>query len=151
VSDTLLEFTRPASAGTTQVLVVGGGLLGGAIARLASSEGARVVVTSRTPRSHAGLWRRLEPERPLGAKGARVFFALGPRPRENAEVWSAVLPKLVAAAWREGATRVTVCGPAGTGDAGVDAFARGLGQLGGASRTGVVRFGPLYGAEDACV
>jgi hypothetical protein len=133
------------------VLVIGGGLLGAAIGRHATSEGARVIVASRTPRPHAGLWRRLEPERPLGAKDARVLVAIGPHGREGADVWSVVLPRLVAAAWREGATRVTVCGPAGTGEPGCEAFARGLAQLGGASRTAVVRFGPLYGADDACV
>ncbi|MFZ5482472.1 MAG: hypothetical protein ACOZNI_37260 [Myxococcota bacterium] len=132
-------------------LVLGGGLLGAAIARLAAAEGERVVVASRTPKAHAGLWRRLEPDRPLGARDTRVFVALAPRPREDVAVWSDLLPRLVTAAWREGATGVTVCGPAGEGEKGLDAFARGVGQLGAAARTVVLRFGPLYGTDDTCV
>jgi nucleoside-diphosphate-sugar epimerase len=152
VRETLLDIPKPPVAGGAgSVLIVGGGLLGGAIARIASAEGARVIVTSRTPKPHAGLWRLLEPDKPLGAKGAAVFITLGPRPREGVDVWSVALPKLVTAAWREGATRVVVCGPAGTGEAGVDAFSKGLGQLPGGTRTAVARFGPLYGADDACV
>lgn len=100
-------------------LVVGGGLLGAAVARELTRRGAQVVVASRTPRPHAALWRRLE----LGRDGAPGLLPAGGRPR----VWVAVAPKpgepadalygdkltVALRGWLAAGALVTVCLPAG--------------------------------------
>lgn len=131
------------------LVVFGGGHLGAAVARHAATD--RVLVASRTPRPHAGLWRAWDAESGprLPLDGARVVFALGGP--DGATLWPSTLPRLVLAAWRDGAASVTVCGPAGRGEPGLDAFERGLEGLGGAPRTTVVRFGALVGIDDGCL
>jgi hypothetical protein len=54
-----VDGTDVAAAGRNagSVIVLGGGLLGAAVARKASAGGATVTVASRTPRPHPGLWR----------------------------------------------------------------------------------------------
>ena len=54
---------QPLSGG---VLVVGGGVVGAAVARVAART-RPVIVGSRTPRAHAGLWRRYDLRDPLPA------------------------------------------------------------------------------------
>jgi hypothetical protein len=123
------------------------------IARQAAA-GRRVVVASRTPRPHAGLWRRWDAAAglPVPVEGATVVLALAPAPREApGRLWTDAVPRLATEAWRGGAAAVVVCGPAGEGEAGVDAFARGVARLSAAPRTAVVRFGPLFGMDDRCV
>ncbi len=136
------------------LVVFGGGHLGAAVARHAASAGQRVLVCSPTARSHAGLWRAWSADAGLGLPldGAQVLFALSPRrARDAEELWGATLPRLALKAWSQGAAAVTVCGPAGVGEPGIDAFGRGVEQLLRAPRTTVVRFGPLVGVDDDCV
>lgn len=135
-----------------ETLVLGGGLLGAAVARAASASGGRVVVASRTPRAQAGLWRRLDvaaPDKGLVPVGGRVVVALAPGPGEPLTLWSEGLPRLVAWAHREGAATVVVCGPAGRGAPDVDAFSEGAAAIAG--HAAVLRFGPLFGQDDPCV
>jgi nucleoside-diphosphate-sugar epimerase len=81
-----------------------------------------------------------------------VCLALSPLPGEDGvALWGTLVPRLVLAAWRDGATAVTVCGPAGRGEPGIDAFAHAVTALTAAPRTTVLRFGPLFGQDDACV
>ncbi len=147
------ETTEPLAG----VVVFGGGLLGAAIGRRAAADGHRVVVASPTPRSHAGMWCRWREgdAMKLPLMGARVCFALGPAPgADGAALWGTALPRAVLAAWRGGAASVTVCGPAGSADGqepGIDAFHMALAPLLVlAPRTTVLRFGPLFGVDDAC-
>lgn len=128
-------------------MVVGGGFLGAAVARHASARGARVLVCSRTPRPHAGMWQAYDAAngRLRVPSGARVFVAMAPGPAEGLECWTQHLPRAVASAWRQGARSVTVCGPAGD----VGAFGEGVAH--GAGRVTVVRVGPLFGNDDACI
>lgn len=143
----------PLTAPPRDVLVFGGGLLGAALARVASATGARVLVASRRSRPHAGLWRAVDASSlpgDLSPRGARVFLALAPARGDREDLWGAVVPRLAAWAWREGAATVTVCGPAGAGEAGADAFAKGVAQVPG-GRTAVARLGPLFGQDDHCV
>ncbi|MDP2308374.1 MAG: hypothetical protein Q8P18_20315 [Pseudomonadota bacterium] len=136
------------------LIVFGGGHLGGAVARYGAASGRSVMVASPTPRPHSGLWRRWAAGEPVGLRleGATVCIALSPRTsREAPEVWGQVVGRLAASAWRDGAAAVTVCGPAGQGEPGLDAFERGLQDLRAAPRTTVLRFGPLFGVEDGCV
>ncbi len=136
------------------LVVFGGGHLGGAVARHDASAGRSVIIASPTPRTHPGLWRHWSAAEPLRLKleGATVCIALSPRhPREAVELWGHAVPRLAGEAWRDGAASVTVCGPAGRGEPGLDAFERGVADLRGMPRTTVVRFGPLVGADDACV
>jgi hypothetical protein len=136
------------------LVVLGGGRLGGAVARQGAAAGRSVIVASPTPRPHAGLWRRWSAGEPLRVplEGATVCVALSPRTaRDAGEVWGRTVVRLALQAWREGATAVTVCGPAGSGEPGLDAFDAGLEALRAAPRTTVVRFGPLFGVDDGCV
>jgi len=61
------------------IFVVGGGVIGAAVARVAARTGP-VLVGSRTPRAHAGLWLRFDitndPLPPLPER-ARIVLALG--------------------------------------------------------------------------
>jgi uncharacterized protein YbjT (DUF2867 family) len=136
------------------LVVFGGGRLGAAVARQASLAGSRVIVASRTPRPHTGLWRRWEAGDPLRMPiaGARVCIALGPvGGADPGELWETQVPRLALAAWRAGAASVTVCGPAEGDDPGIVRFTRGLGQLSVAPQTTVLRYGPLFGVDDGCV
>jgi len=136
------------------LVVLGGGRLGAAVARQGAGAGRAVLVASPTPRPHAGLWRRWTAGEPLRMplEGSAVCVALSPRSaRDAAELWGQTVPRLALQAWREGAATVTVCGPAGSGEVGLDAFAGGLEALRAAPRTTVVRFGPLFGVDDDCV
>lgn len=120
-------------SGPGGVLVVGGGQLGAAIARQAARQGDRVVVASRTPRPHPGLWRRFD----LDVDNAAALVSDGP-----VRAWICVrgpatdrLGRLAADLDRAGAT-VTLCAP--------------LGAVVG-SRATLLTVGPLFGPEDACL
>lgn len=127
------------------LLVLGGGRLGAAIARAATVP-ARVL--SPTPRPHAGLWQRWSAGEPIPVERARVVVAVAPRtPSEALPLYRDQLPRLVAEAWRGGAERVTVCGPAGRGHPVADAFVEGVARL--PPRTVVLRVGALFGTDDA--
>ncbi|MFN7146003.1 MAG: hypothetical protein ACK4YP_19660 [Myxococcota bacterium] len=144
----------PPEPGVADLVVFGGGHLGGTVARQVAAQGKRVLVLSPTPRPHAGLWRAWEAKSPapVPLRGAHVLLALSPRRKADAaDLWGVTVPMLASAAWREGAAAVTVCGPAGAGEAGIDTFVRGIAQLSGAPRTTVVRFGPLVGVDDGCL
>jgi hypothetical protein len=136
-------------------VVLGGGLLGAAIARHAQTRAQRVVVASRTPRPHAALWRAFEansPPRGLVPRGASVFLTLSPGPRDDAQAFYGVaIPRLVGAAWRDGASRVTLVGPAGHGHPLTDAFTSAVARLPERSRVGVLRVTALFGTDDACL
>lgn len=143
-------ITRPPGP----LVVFGGGHLGSAVARQGAASGRSVLVASPTPRTHSGLWQRWTSDLPVRVpmRGATVVIALSPRTQRDAPaVWGHVVPQLAASAWREGAMAVTVCGPAGQGEPGLDAFQRGVDELRTAPRTTIVRFGPLFGVEDNCV
>lgn len=121
------------------VLVIGGGLLGAAIARQVASTGVQVEVCSRHPRNHAGLWRRLE-EGLTVRPGMKVWVAIGPSPEERGEkVWGEALPAILQKL--EGA-EVLVCGPGGKGEPGIDAFQRAVAEV------PHLLLPVLYGAED---
>ena len=125
------------------VLVLGGGLLGAAIARQLAPQ-QPVVVCSRTPRSHPGLWRRLDDTVEFTA-GQKVFVALGPAPAENGlALWGELLPRLLDRLDRAAST-VQICGPVGGGEPGIDRFVQAT-----AGRR-VLRFPLLFGKEDAVI
>ncbi len=124
-------------------MVLGGGLLGAAIARQLAPQGP-VVVCSRNPRSHPGLWRRLDDTVEFSA-GQKVFIALGPAPAESGvQLWGELLPRLLERLDRAGST-VQICGPAGGGEPGIDHFVRVT-----AGRR-VLRLPPLFGKEDMVI
>lgn len=125
------------------VLVLGGGLLGAAIARQVAAQ-QPVVVCSRNPRSHPGLWRRLDDTVEFSS-GQKVFVALGPSSTENGlALWGELLPRLLDRLDRAGAA-VQICGPAGSGEPGIDRFVRAT-----AGRP-VLRMPLLFGKEDAVI
>lgn len=125
------------------VLVLGGGLLGAAIARQVAAQ-QPVVVCSRTPRPHPGLWRRLDDTVEFSS-GQKVFVALGPSPAENGLVlWGELLPRLLDRLDRAG-SKVQICGPVGGGEPGIDLFVRVT-----AGRP-VLRLPLLFGKEDAVI
>lgn len=130
----------------SDAVILGGGVLGAAIARVAADGGARVSVFSRTPRTHPGLWRRFDLKGGGPAvRDAAVFVALAPGPRDDADTfWAEGVPEVVRAAWLGGARSVTACVPAG----GVPVEPAALQRAG---RTTVLRYGPLVSAEDGCV
>lgn len=133
------------------VLVLGGGLLGAAIARHAASQRSRVIVGSRAPRPHAGLWRRidlLKPPTGMFAEGARLFVAVSVEAKAL-HLWIDVLPRLVEHAWRMRVRAVTVCAPAGRGTPLLDAVERGLSRMD--LRCSVLRLPVLFGHEDRVV
>ena len=131
--------------GGRDVVVFGGGALGGAIARLAATEGNRVVVASREPRPHPGLWRRLDLDGRgrLVEPGARVFIALGPGPKDDPVALNGrVIPEAVARAWREGAESVTICVAGGSPP---------LPSGASGHRATVLHLAPLLATDDRCV
>ncbi len=130
----------------SDAVIFGGGVLGGAIARVAADGGARVRVYSRTSRTHAGLWCRYDAGGVLpGVGGAAVFVALAPGPADvSAALWGTVVPELVRAAWLGGARAVTACVPAAGGSVEPPTLQR-------MGRTTVLGYGPLVSGEDGCV
>ena len=130
----------------SDAVILGGGVLGGAIARVAADGGAQVTVLSRNERPHRGLWRRFEAKgAALLVRDAAVFVALAPGPRDDpAAFWTGLVPDLVRAAWLGGARTVTACVPA----AGAAVEPPALQRVG---RTTVLRYGPLVSAEAGCV
>lgn len=74
-------------------LVVGGGLLGAALARAETALGHQVTVASRHPRHVEGLWRRYSlAEEPCWRAPDRVFVAVAPAAGEKPEVaWGPAL------------------------------------------------------------
>lgn len=116
---------------TTPVVVLGGGRLGAAVARRAAAEGRSVIVASRTPRAHAGLWRRWDAEHPdpLPVAGARVVLAMPPGPNR-----ATLLRNL----WSDGAESVVMCAGAAH-------------PVEARSPTSVLRFGALVGPDDGCL
>ncbi len=118
---------------TTPVVVIGGGRLGAAVARRAASEGRGVVVASRNPRPHAGLWRRWDAEHPdsLPVVGARVVLTVPPC--ANRET-------LVRTFWTDGAADVVVCTAAGVQ---VERTPH--------SAASTLTFGALVGQDDGCL
>lgn len=149
--------------GPASVVVLGGGLLGAAVARKATASGSTVTVASRTPRQHPGLWRRLVLDDVQPADLAGLFPA-GPGrapapvhlvwavsfPDDDARLPGTVLPRVVEHALRAGVARVTVCGPAGRGLVGLEAFDRAAREL---VRPGVTvaRLPALFGTDDRLV
>jgi hypothetical protein len=127
-------------------IVVGGGLLGGAVAHVAADGGARVVVLSRSPRPHPGLWRRFDARTgDLRAAGAAVFVCLSPGPRdEPEEVWGDLTLDVVRRAWTGGAKAVTACVPAGFTKISPATLQR-------PGNTTVLSYGPLVSADAGCV
>ncbi len=117
--------------------------MGAAIARQVATQ-QPVVVCSRNPRPHPGLWRRLDDTVEFSA-GQKVFVALGPSPTENGlALWGEVLPRLLDRLDSAGST-VQICGPAGAGEPGIDRFVR---ATGGRS---VLRLPVLFGKDDAVI
>jgi uncharacterized protein YbjT (DUF2867 family) len=135
------------------VLVLGGGLLGAAVARRVAAEGASVVVASRSPRAHPGLWRRVDlagvPPSGLFVPGARVVWAVAV-PDHDTQIAGSVLPRMVEHALRMGVAGVTVCVPGGAGTPAAGALARACDSLPDA-RVRVVRLAPLFGTDDRFV
>ncbi len=150
--------------GAGSVVVLGGGLLGAAVARRANAGGSTVTVASRNPRQHPGLWRRLvlddvQPADLAGLFAADVGRAPCSAPAPVHLVWAVsfadddpripgkVLPRVVEHALRAGVARVTLCGPAGRGLPGLDAFDRAVREL---VRPGVrvARVPALFGTGD---
>jgi hypothetical protein len=130
--------------GGVDVVVLGGGVLGAAVARVATAGGARVTVGSRTQRPQVGWWRRFELEdKAFPAwipRDVRVVVALGPAPAEApAKTWGAAMVRLVGGLAR-GGRPVTLCGPIGD-----DAFE---GVVRGVMEARVLRFAPLFAVED---
>lgn len=124
-------------------MVLGGGLLGAAIARQLAPQ-APVVVCSRNPRPHPGLWRRLDDTVEFSA-GQKVFVALGPGPADTGvQLWGEFLPRLLERLDRAGST-VQICGPAGGGEPGIDRFVKAT------SGRRVLRLPPLFGKDDAVI
>lgn len=121
----------------SRLLVLGGGLLGAAIARAA---GGDVIVASRTPRPHPGLWRRFElgetpPESLLEpSAGLLAIVALAPTPAEDYH--QRALPLLLQGLRRLGA-RVTAIVPPGKAPRDPQA--------------NVLELAPLFGPGDPCI
>jgi hypothetical protein len=128
------------------LFVFGGGRLGAALARVSRTP---TRVFSPTPRPHAGLWLRwTATDRLPEVDGAHVCLALAPRGAADAgPLYREVVPDLVRDAWRLGAARVTVCGPAGRGDPVADAFAPQRID----ARSAILRLGALFGVDDRCL
>lgn len=134
------------------VVLFGGGTLGAAVARLASSAGRPVVVASRTPRGHPGWWRRWRageaehlawlPPR------ATVIVALGPGPRESAEpAWGRGLAALLGRLLTYRPARVLVCGPARGDEPSIATFEGTV----RAQPVDALRLPPLFGVGDGPV
>ncbi len=133
-----------------ELLVVGGGRVGAAVARRALADGASVCVASRSARAHLCLWRHadLAVAPPPVAEGLRVVVVVAPGPRDDPRrLYGQLVPRFVAHALRAGAV-VTWVGPAGSGRPAVDAFADGARAAPGAT---IVRVAPIFGPDDPCV
>lgn len=121
----------------TPLLVLGGGLLGGALTRLAT--GQQVVVASRHARSHPGLWRHFElGETSLdslldGLDRPSVIVALS---EDGPDYYSRALPLLMQGLRRLGA-RVTAVTRPGLGPEDAQAT--------------IVELAALFGPGDRCV
>ena len=121
----------------SRLLVLGGGLLGAAIARAA---GGDVIVASRTARPHPGLWRRFElgetpPESLVDpSAGLLAIVALAPDAAEDYHQRS--LPLLLQGLRRLGA-RVTAIVPPGKAPRDPQA--------------NVLELAPLFGPGDPCI
>ncbi len=129
-------------------LVIGGGLVGGALARAEIAAGRRVTIASRLPRDQAGLWRRFHigDEPVWRGHPERVFVAVAPQRGEVASAtWGPPLVKLIA---RLAPSPVVLVGPTGRGEAALDAFDRVVGELSIVTRVAVLRVPPIFGAED---
>ena len=100
-----------------EIVILGGGLLGGAVARVAAERGARVTVASRTLREHLGLWRRFEARKHDAldwvAPDAHVVVALGPSGGESAAWEEALLRVLGTLERADHRGPIVLCGPAG--------------------------------------
>jgi hypothetical protein len=101
------------------------------------------MVFSRNPHNHPGFWRKLDPENPAQIPvGARTWLAIGPGPKEKGEpVWGDALPRLLQQLQKR-RLECLICGPLGSGEPGIDAFAR--------FTTGmpVLRLPALFGPHD---
>lgn len=122
-------------------IVIGGGQVGAALARLLAAARVQVTVASLTERAHAGLWTRWDAlsdrvEALLRRSGAapRVWIAAG---GGRGGVDEAAVRGLVLALGSAGVRQVTAVRPLGE-----DA------PLGDAT---VVTVGPLFGTADTCV
>lgn len=132
-------------------LVIGGGLVGAAMARAEVAAGRRVTVASRHARDHAGLWRQFHvgDEPVWRGHPERVFIAVAPGSTEKASaVWGESLAKLIA---RMAPSPVVLLGPAGVGEPSLDAFDALVGRLSIVTRVAVLRVPPLFGAEDRLI
>lgn len=120
-----------------RALIVGGGTLGSALARLCGAAGMTVVVFSRRPRNHPGLWIQAKEALPAVDK---VWVALGPGPEESGlPVWGTVLPQILD---RLGEVPIHLCGPSGQNEPGMDAFYRAT------EGRDVLHLPPLFGVDD---
>ncbi len=90
-------------------LVIGGGLLGSAIARQLHAARTTPLVCSRTPRAHPGLWCSI---RDLSLqRQQQVWIAVGPGPQESGgAVWGRFLPDLLSRLL-DAQADVLCCGP----------------------------------------
>lgn len=128
-----------------ELVVVGGGLLGGTVARVAAAAGARVTVASPSQRPHAGVWRRYRAG--VGAfptwipRDARIVVAIAPPAGQDpSATWNAATQRFVASLAR-GGRRVVLCGPT-AGAPAFDSLATSVGEA------QVVRLSALLGVED---
>lgn len=132
------------------LVVLGGGLLGSAVANAGAALGYRVTVASPTARAHAGLWRAWNADQPLPRlRGADLVVALSRLPAARPEGWSRTLTRVAQEARTAGARAVVVCGPAGRGAPDLDAFDAAVPDL--SAVAAVARFGVLAGVGDRCV
>lgn len=105
----------------------GGGALGAAVARLATSGGASVTVASRSAREHAGWWRGYliggAPRLHWVPEGADVVVAVGPGAGEvGAITWGPAFAAWLSQLADQRLNALVVAGPAGLGGGGLDAF-----------------------------
>jgi hypothetical protein len=132
----------------SEIVILGGGLLGGAVARVAAAGGNAVTVASRTPRDHPGLWRRLEAREHDALAwvppASRVVVALGPTAGDGAGWEEALLRVLGTLERADHRGPIVLCGPAGPPDG------PGRGPFAEAARRApaVVRLPPLFGSGD---
>ncbi len=108
-------------------IVFGGGALGAAVARLATSGGASVTVASPSAREHAGWWRgyRIGGTSRLDwvPEGADVVIAVGPGAGEvGSTTWGPAFAGWLSELAGQRPRAVLLAGPAGVGGGGLDAF-----------------------------
>lgn len=140
-----------------ELLVLGGGLLGGALARLAAKDEGRVTLASRTPANHAGMWLRFDAatmppaalvERiPRARRGdTSLVVAVAPGPKEDeAALYREQVPRVVEAAVAAGFH--SVVSVVALGAEGTERWEWGKGP----PPQHLVRVGPLYGPGDRWV